>query len=199
MLLLTTVTALNIDEETGCELYSDHVVCPQDTSITVFAKYSEDSTCYSLQNEFGNLENLACFAHAELTQPIEYESCKMYIPFDENDLLLDQIEYDYQCSTEKLDTNQEIEVLGKLSQYQNCDTIEEDEFYGEYVCPTTNTMYTITGNMIYVDGNYSLLAFEQSTPDSTTRLVNQFATPLMGLGILVLFVYAWYIWSERKK
>jgi len=193
LLLVAAAMAVEVDNVTGCEKYSDHVICPQDTNVQIDATYTADADCYSLQNEYGRLEEMGCYAAAKLTRPLQYESCKMYVPFDSKDIQLDKINYKYQCSTEKLDAGQTIYMIGFQKDFGNCKTITEDEYYGEYSCQLNGEKYTVNGSIAY-DGNYTVVISSQEKQGITGL-----ATPLVALVVVVLLVYAAYVWTERKK
>lgn len=195
LLFLAAVMAVEIDEATGCEKYTDHVICPQETDIETEITYKTDTSCFSIQNEFGNLEEMGCYAEVELAKPLEYQSCDIYIPFDENDIKLAEIDYEYRCSTEKVDVGTKLYVMGYPDNYEGCSTVEEDEYYGEYLCPTEGARYSVTGGIFY-DGNYTLMLYTQEKYELGGLDV---ASPILWLVILVLLIYAAYVWTERKK
>ncbi|MCK4327683.1 MAG: hypothetical protein KAW41_04370 [Candidatus Diapherotrites archaeon] len=195
LLLLCAALAVEVDAETGCETYSDHLVCPQATEIEAEITYTSDVTCYSVQNEFGSLEEIGCFAHAESTG-LEYEACSMYIPFD-TDIILDEIDYEYQCAIEKVSAGEEITVLAFMDQFTGCETIEETEFYGEYSCPMEGQKRVVNGTIEYYDGDYSILVAGQEAPALVPFA--DVSSAIVVLAVAVLLVYTLYIWSERKK
>ncbi|MFC2174433.1 hypothetical protein ACFLQ2_01000 [archaeon] len=197
LLVLSVAFAVDVDDATGCEKYSDHVICPQATDVALEITYTTDADCYSLQNEFGNLEDLGCYADA-VTSGIEYEACGMYVPFDENDILISEIDYEHQCSTEKIAAGETIYVFGFQDQFTGCETIEEDEFYGEYLCPVNGQKRGVTGAIEYYEGDYGLLLYTQEEQAIAGGL-EDIGIAVVVLGIIVLFIYALYIWSEREK
>jgi len=193
LLLVAAAMAVAVDNATGCEKYSDHVVCPQNTKVGMEIKYTADANCYSIQNEYGRLEEMGCYAAAKLTKPLQYESCKMYVPFDSKDIQLDKINYKYLCSTEKLDAGQTIYMVGFQKDFGNCRTVTEDEYYGEYSCPVKGEKYTMNGTIAY-DGNYTVVISSQEK-----QKITELATPLVALVVVVLLIYAAYAWTGRKK
>jgi len=195
LILLATAMAVEIDEDTGCEKYSDHVVCPQSTDIEAWITYSGDAECFSVQNEFGNLEELGCYAEATLANTLEYESCKMRVPFD-TDIRLDLVDYEYQCTTERLEAGDEVYVMGFREDFGECATVEEDEYYGEYLCAVAGRKHSITGAIQYDDGTYGVLLYSQEAQGLPFADVS---TALIVLAIAVLLVYTLYVWSENKK
>lgn len=199
LLLVAAVGAVDIDAETGCEIYSDHLLCPQGTDVSVNIRYTTDSDCFSLQNEFGNLENLGCSATAELRESLEYEDCWLYVPFDETDISLDEIDYNYQCSTQKLGSGETVQIIGFEEHYSDCTTIAEDEYTGDYVCPVNGKDYSIKGNVAIIDGQYSIVLYTQEGKAAGIPFAEDAAPAVVLLAIAILLVYALYIWSERKK
>ena len=193
LLLLCAALAVEVDPETGCEMYSDHLVCPQVTDVEVEMTYATDADCYSLQNEGGELEELGCFAEADIAS-LEYESCLMYIPFDD-DLNIGEIDYEYECATEKLD-NERVTTIGFMDQYTGCETLNETEFYGEYSCPLAGKKVRVAGTIEYSDGDYSLLVVGQE--DAEFAPLAGVSSAIVALAVAVLLVYALYLWSEKK-
>jgi len=199
LLLTALVLAVEIDPETGCEKYSDHVICPKATDVETAVKYAADSQCYSIQNEYGTLEDVGCYADATLAQPLSYQACKSYVPFTATDIDTSGINDNYACATEQLASGEAIVVIGYKDQYTGCTTVEEDEYYGEYTCPVSGQKYAITGSIMLDNGTYSLLVASQEAPAPLAGLTEALATPLAALGVAVLAVYAWYVWSQKKK
>ena len=193
LLLLAAAMAVVVDNETGCEKYSDHVICPQDSQISVGVKYTTDADCYSLQNEYGRLEEMGCYADAVLTEPLQYENCKMYVPFDSKDIRLDKINYNYKCSTEQLGKGQVVHIVGFQKDFEGCKTITEDKYYGEYSCSVKGEKYVMNGSIEY-DGNYTVVLSSQEK-----QKITGLAAPLVALVVIVLLVYAAYAWTGRKK
>ena len=193
LLLVAAAMAVGVDNATGCEKYSDHVVCPQNTAVSMEIRYTTNASCYSLQNEYGRLEELGCYAAAKLTKPLQYDSCSVYVPFDSKDIQLDKVNYKYKCSTEKLDAGQTVYMIGFQKDFEGCKTITEDQYYGEYSCPVNGQEFSVNGSIAY-DGNYTVVISSQEK-----RGITGLATPLVALAVAVLLVYAAYIWTERKK
>ncbi len=193
LLLAAAAMAAGVDSATGCEKYNDHVVCPQGTDVGMEVQYSTDADCYSLQNEYGQLEEIGCYATATLTKPLSYESCKMYVPFNSKDVQLDKINYKYQCSTERLPAGQVVYMAGFQKDFGNCTAIEENSHYGEYSCPIKGEKYFVNGSIEY-DKNYTVIIYSQEK-ESITGL----ATPLVEAAVALLVIYAAYAWTERKR
>ena len=199
LLLLSVAFAVDIDGETGCEIYPDHLICPQGTDIEAAIKYTSDAECFSVQNEFGNLGNVGCTATAELRRPLEYQDCRMYVPFGESDIILDKIDYDYQCSTEKIAGGTVVQVIGFEEQYTGCMVVNETEYTGDYLCPVKGKDYTVSGNVAFLEGQYSIMLYSQEEKTIGIPFVEDMATPMLLLAIGVLLIYALYIWSGRKR
>lgn len=197
LLLLALACAAEVDNETGCEMYADHLICPQGTDVQTTMRYTSDADCFSMLNEFNTMENVGCTSEATLTSALEYQDCRMYVPFNGSDIQLSEIQYDYSCSTEKLAAGTAIQVIGFEDQYSGCATTAEDTGTRESLCAVSGKEYSVNATIAVIDGEYSIVLYSQEA--GANPLLDQLGTPLLLLGVAVLLVYALYIWSERKK
>ena len=192
LILASIVGAQTIDEETGCEKYSDHWLCPQTILVSnILLEYTNDLQCYELENE-----SYGCYGTAVLVSDAPYRECWLYLPLlPGNEVDYDRMQYDYDCKDKKWDKGSQVELLTfpDLIQGAKCVEKEGDETYSIQTCQVKGQRIMANATISEENGTKYLIVIE-SKPHTAFIL-----EPWHWIVIVVVILIVLWVYKKRKE
>lgn len=192
MVLASIAGAQTIDEETGCEEYSNYWLCPQTIVIlNIPLEYTDDLVCYELENE-----SYGCYGTAILLSDAPYEECWLYMPLlPGNEVDYANLQYNYNCKNREWKKGAKVELLTfpDLLKGVKCTEEEGNETYSIKACHVKGQKIIVNATISEENGTKYLIVLE-SRPHAAFAL-ESWHWVLIGLVILIIF----WVYKKRKE
>ncbi|MCD6522153.1 MAG: hypothetical protein J7K68_00230 [Candidatus Diapherotrites archaeon] len=196
LLFASLVSAVSIDPETGCEKYTDHIICPQPGNATLRVVMDTFMQCPRIQNEFGRLEDLICIGDGILLSDVSFEKCSVYVPFDRNDVILSGINDRYRCRTYTWKAGSEITIMAPRKLFDNCVKKEGDEYYELYNCGAENERFVVKAMVSEENGTRYAIAYEM---EKEVALIDRNTLIMIIVGIIIIMIGILWRWKNEHK
>lgn len=192
LILSSVVWAQAIDEETGCEKYTDYWLCPQSIRISnVLLEYTTNLECYELEND-----SYGCYGNAVLVSDAPYKECWLYLPLlPGNDVDYDKMQYNYNCRDKKWNKGSQVELLTfpDLIQGAKCVEKEGDETYSIKTCQVKGQRIIVNATIDEENGTKYLVVVD-SKPNTALLLEPWHWVVIVFVVLIVLWIY-----KKRKE
>ena len=197
ILLLASAAAQEIDEETGCEIFSDHVVCPMPASADgVMVNFVTGVECGSVLNENGRMEDLFCYGEAELVSDLVFTECSQYIPVVGDNVDYWNINEEYGCVRKKWLGGKNVTVIMSTELAEQCEVVEEDDWYMVTECAMEGKIYSASGVVTEEDGTKVLVAH---TLEPMGGFVVDTLTAAVFAGAVLVLIFLVYQWKKKRR
>jgi hypothetical protein len=191
--LLSLALAQQVDPATGCEKFSDHVVCPKTTPVLADVRLASDVECVSIASPSGPLESLGCQGSGTLTRELRFEECKVYIPFS-TDVEISGINDRFDCRDRVWSAGSPVTILMFEDTAEGCAQQEGDEFYSLKKCAMSGVEYSINATASSDAGVNYLFAFGAARAAAFDQQL-----ALIVVGVALVAIVAYYATRPRKR